>query len=123
MFNGVKSFSKIQLQDNNNRLLGCMTLMKIFKSLGNTILNGSGFQKTILMFVNAIQNPPLYSVCHQFSEKFQTHIGQRDGPVIILALLVRNRMPHHGTGPCAPSLHFRFNLFRDHQERGGDVSP
>jgi hypothetical protein len=69
MLNGIKSLGKIQFE-NNYGLLGHMALVKILKIPGNTILNRSGFEESTLIFMNAIQNPSLESICHQFSEEF-----------------------------------------------------
>src|SRR3954466_7072463 len=55
MFNGVKSLFKINLEQ-DERSLGLVTLMKIFKSPGKAVLNGPILNKTILVLVNASSN-------------------------------------------------------------------
>jgi hypothetical protein len=50
MFYNIKSLSEINL-DENNFLLGVLTLVNIFKSPGYTVLNCSGFDESILVLM------------------------------------------------------------------------
>jgi hypothetical protein len=60
-----------------------MTLMKIFISPGQTILNGSGFDKTILVCMNQLHNDSLKSISKQFSQQLESTIQERDGSEVI----------------------------------------
>ena len=77
-----QSFGKVQLQ-NKNRPLRLLALMNIFKSPSKTVLDGSGFEKPILIQMDTLQNHLLQSVGKKFSQKLQAGISQRNGPEII----------------------------------------
>ena len=61
MFYCVKSFSKVQFK-NNNLFFALMTLVNIFKTPGQTILNGSVSNETILVCMYEIKNKNLQSL-------------------------------------------------------------
>ena len=70
MLNGIKGLLKVQFE-NYYRSLGLMTLVQIFKGPTNTILDCSAFNETILIFVNALHNQLLESICSHFGQKFE----------------------------------------------------
>jgi hypothetical protein len=74
----IKSLLKIQLQD-YQLLPRFMTEVKIFKSPCQTILDYSGFNKIILVFVNEVHDYLLQSVgqelCQNLIEVFNKDMG------------------------------------------------
>jgi hypothetical protein len=58
VFNGVEGFCEVQLNQ-NNLLSGLVTLMNKFKSPGQTILDGSRLDESILVFMNQGQDDRL----------------------------------------------------------------
>ena len=89
MLHSVKSFCKVQLE-NKNRLFRFLALMNVFKIPSKTVLDGSGFEKPILIHMDTLQNHLLRSIGKKFSQELQASIGQRNGPEIIGA----NRREH-----------------------------
>jgi hypothetical protein len=65
MLNRVKSFSKIQLE-NDDRFLGLLALVDVFEGPCQTILDGSALEEPILIFVDAFENYPLQMISQKF---------------------------------------------------------
>jgi hypothetical protein len=73
MFHCIKSFSKIQFQ--NDRLVWCLfALVNVLISPSNTILNHPRLQEAILIDVHKLKNFLVRSVGEDFSEKFKANV-------------------------------------------------
>lgn len=67
VFNKIKGFFKVQFEY-NGLLLGLVTLMHVFKSLGQAILYSPGFYKTILIGMHKPEDDCLKPVGQQFCD-------------------------------------------------------
>ena len=72
---------KVQFE-NYYRSLGLMTLVQVFKGPTKIILDCSALNETILIFVNALHNQLLESICSHFGEELEPHTSERDRPII-----------------------------------------
>jgi hypothetical protein len=81
MLNFVKSFLKIKFQD-DNFFLKMVAQVKVFKSLGNAILDGSTFNETILVLVDDRNSQLLKPISKEFGDKLHRGVKERDGSVI-----------------------------------------
>ena len=65
-----------------------MTLMKIFQSPTNTVLNGSIFNESILILMDAPGDLLLESISSHLCKKLDTHTSEGDGPKVTDGLRV-----------------------------------
>lgn len=87
MFQKVESLLKIKFKD-NNLSFGMMTLVKIFKSPSQTILNRSSFNETILVIMNNLKSNSLKPISQKFSNNLERGVQERDRPKIINTLRI-----------------------------------
>ena len=71
MFNGIEDFGKVQFQE-ENFFLGSLTLVYVFESPGQTVMNGSSTKKAILIFMHHLKNNVLKAAGQNFSDQLQT---------------------------------------------------
>jgi hypothetical protein len=68
VFNCVKCFREVQLDD-NNLLLGLLALMNVLKGPSQIIFNGSGPDKSILILVHQRYNNGLQPFSQEFGDE------------------------------------------------------
>ena len=83
----VKSFCKIQFE-NNNFSFAMVALMNVFKAPGNAVLDGSPFDKSVLVVMQKLDNNLLQSVCQDLCQQLDAAIEKRDRSEIINSLWV-----------------------------------
>lgn len=95
MFNSVKGFCKVQFH-NDYLLLRMMTLVNVFKTPCQAILNGSELNETILIPVDNLKHNLLESLCQKFGQHLDTaakqEIGLKSKAVMGLLILGTNTM-------------------------------
>jgi hypothetical protein len=85
MLHNLKCFLKVELK-NDGFSLRLMTLMYVFITPGQAVLDCMGANEPVLVLVYNFQNNFLKTVCQELRDELEGDVHERDGTIVIYCL-------------------------------------